>query len=115
MPQSDLHARVQALNDRYRHHSAISVLEHALRDPQAGTLALVPAAMLAIPLGSVAGVTPLPGGLGGIEAVLIFVLTPVTSVGAGTVAAAVLLHRAATYWLPLLLGGGSVAALSART
>jgi len=81
----------------------------------AGTLALVPAAMLAIPLGSVAGVTPLPGGLGGIEAVLIFVLTPVTSVGAGTVAAAVLLHRAATYWLPLLLGGGSVAALSART
>ena len=41
MPQSDLHARVRALNDRYRHHSAISVLEHALRDPQAGKLALV--------------------------------------------------------------------------
>jgi len=41
MPRSDLHARVQALNDRYRHHSAISVLEHALRDPQAGKLALV--------------------------------------------------------------------------
>jgi len=41
MPQNDLHARVQALNDRYRHHSAISVLEHALRDPQAGKLALV--------------------------------------------------------------------------
>ena len=80
----------------------------------AGTWALVPAAMLAIPLGSVAGITPLPGGLGGIEAVLIFVLTPVTNVGGGAVAAAVLLHRAATYWLPLLLGGGSVAALSAR-
>ena len=41
MPQNDLHARVQALNDRYRHYSAISVLEHALRDPQAGKLALV--------------------------------------------------------------------------
>ena len=41
MPQNDLHARVRALNDRYRHHSAISVLEHALRDPQAGKLALV--------------------------------------------------------------------------
>ena len=41
MPQNDLQDRVRALNDRYRHHSAISVLEHALRDPQAGTLALV--------------------------------------------------------------------------
>ncbi|SEL05630.1 phosphoadenylylsulfate reductase (thioredoxin) [Roseovarius azorensis] len=41
MPQSDLGTRVQALNDRYRHHSAISVLDHALRDPQAGQLALV--------------------------------------------------------------------------
>ncbi|GAW33424.1 phosphoadenosine phosphosulfate reductase [Roseovarius sp. A-2] len=41
MPQNDLHDRVRALNDRYRHHSAISVLEHALRDPQAGKLALV--------------------------------------------------------------------------
>ncbi|MBC7181438.1 MAG: phosphoadenosine phosphosulfate reductase family protein, partial [Roseovarius sp.] len=41
MPQSDLTLRVHALNDRYRHHSAVSVLEHALRDPQAGKLALV--------------------------------------------------------------------------
>ncbi|WP_210877627.1 phosphoadenylyl-sulfate reductase [Roseovarius autotrophicus] len=41
MPQSDLRSRVHALNDRYRHHSAVSVLEHALRDPQAGKLALV--------------------------------------------------------------------------
>lgn len=41
MPQSDLQDRVQALNHRYRHHSAISVLQHALRDPQAGSLALV--------------------------------------------------------------------------
>jgi hypothetical protein len=41
MPPSDLSERVAALNDRYRHHSAISVLEHALRDPEAGRLALV--------------------------------------------------------------------------
>ncbi|MBC7133623.1 MAG: phosphoadenylyl-sulfate reductase [Roseovarius sp.] len=41
MPPSDLRERVAALNDRYRHHSAISVLEHALGDPQAGRLALV--------------------------------------------------------------------------
>ncbi|MDT8328152.1 MAG: phosphoadenylyl-sulfate reductase [Roseovarius sp.] len=41
MPQSDLANRVSALNQRYRHHSAVSVIEHALRDPQAGKLALV--------------------------------------------------------------------------
>ena len=41
MPQSDLTNRVRALNDRYRHHSAVSVLERALSDTQAGKLALV--------------------------------------------------------------------------
>jgi phosphoadenosine phosphosulfate reductase len=41
MPQNDLQHRVRALNDRYHQHSAISVLEHALRDPQAGALGLV--------------------------------------------------------------------------
>ncbi len=41
MPQSDLADRVSALNRRYRHHSAVSVIDHALRDPEAGQLALV--------------------------------------------------------------------------
>ena len=41
MPQNDLGTRVAALNARYRHHSATSVLAHALSDPQAGRLALV--------------------------------------------------------------------------
>jgi phosphoadenosine phosphosulfate reductase len=41
MPPSDLRDRVRALNDRYRHHSAVSVLGHALGDPEAGRLALV--------------------------------------------------------------------------
>ena len=31
MPPNDLSQRVAGLNARYRHHSAISVLEHALR------------------------------------------------------------------------------------
>ncbi|SNS41148.1 phosphoadenylyl-sulfate reductase [Antarctobacter heliothermus] len=39
--QSDLRARVADLNARYRHHSATSVLEGALRDPDAGDLAMV--------------------------------------------------------------------------
>jgi len=92
--------------------TSLSLSLYAVSDVAAWNV--VAAAMLAIPLGSIAGVTPLPGGLGGIETVLIFVLTPVTTLGSGAVAAAVLLHRAATYWLPLLLGGGSVAAISAR-
>lgn len=33
--------RVPALNARYRHHGATAVLEHALRDPQVGRIALV--------------------------------------------------------------------------
>lgn len=36
-----LQAKVDALNERYRHHSATSVMEAALKDPQAGKLALV--------------------------------------------------------------------------
>jgi phosphoadenosine phosphosulfate reductase len=38
---TDRAERVAALNARYRHHSATSVLEGALRDPDAGQLALV--------------------------------------------------------------------------
>jgi phosphoadenosine phosphosulfate reductase len=37
----DLQARVDALNARYRHHSATAVLEGALRDPEAGKIAMV--------------------------------------------------------------------------
>jgi phosphoadenosine phosphosulfate reductase len=41
MPQNELTNRVTALNARYRHHSASSVLARALDDPEAGQLALV--------------------------------------------------------------------------
>lgn len=33
--------RVTDLNNRYRHHAAVAVLEHALKDPQVGRVALV--------------------------------------------------------------------------
>ena len=36
-----IHTRVAALNDRYRHHGATAVLEHALRDRDVGRVALV--------------------------------------------------------------------------
>ncbi len=71
------------------------------------------AAMLAVPLGSVASVTPLPGGLGGIETVLLMILPTVTGVEAATISAAILLHRIGTYWVPVLVGGSATAALGA--
>ena len=37
----ELAKRVEDLNARYKHHSATSVIEAALRDPQAGKVALV--------------------------------------------------------------------------
>jgi phosphoadenosine phosphosulfate reductase len=40
-PAAGLDAKVAALNLRYRHHSATTVLERALKDPEVGSLALV--------------------------------------------------------------------------
>ena len=37
----DITTRVTALNGRYRHHAAISVMEKALKDPDTGEVALV--------------------------------------------------------------------------
>ena len=78
-----------------------------------GVVAPVAAVLVAVPVGAIAGVTPLPGGLGGIEAVLVALLVPLAGVGAPTAAAAVVLHRGAIYWLPTLLGGGVVSVLGA--
>jgi uncharacterized protein (TIRG00374 family) len=71
------------------------------------------AALFIVPLGSVASVTPLPGGLGGVEAALVLLIVPITGVDAGTAAAAAVLHRGATYVLPVLLGGSATAMLEA--
>ncbi|MGR3289803.1 MAG: phosphoadenylyl-sulfate reductase [Paracoccaceae bacterium] len=40
-PLATLDERVAALNSRYRHHSAVAVLEHALADAQVGRIAMV--------------------------------------------------------------------------
>ena len=66
--------------------------------------------LVAVPVGAIAGITPLPGGLGGVEAVLIAILVAL-GVPAGPAAAGVVIHRSATYFLPLLIGGGTAAAL----
>ena len=78
-----------------------------------GVAAPFAAVLVAVPVGAIAGVTPLPGGLGGVEATLVALLVPLAGVSAATAAAAVVLHRGAIYWLPTLVGGGVASALGA--
>jgi uncharacterized protein (TIRG00374 family) len=78
-----------------------------------GATAPYVAVLVAVPVGAIASITPLPGGLGGVEAALIGLLVPLAGVSAATAAAAVALHRGAVYWLPTFIGGGVAAALAA--
>lgn len=61
--------------------------------------------LLAVPIGTTASATVLPGGLGGAEALLTAVLTRSNDTPVTVIGAAVLIYRGATYWLPILLGG----------
>ena len=70
------------------------------------------ALLVVIPLAAVASIAPLPGGLGGIEAVLVLLLVPTTGVPAAVAGAAVIVHRTAVYWLPIVVGGVAAAILS---
>jgi len=73
-------------------------------------------ALFVVPIGAVAGVTPLPGGAGGIESTLVFLLVAATgpAVGTSTAAAAVVIYRGAVYWIPVVLGGAVTGVVSAR-
>ena len=62
--------------------------------------------LLVIPVSMVAGIMPLPGGSGAIETVMVTLLVATTSVPSAVALSAVLLYRGATYWLPILIGGG---------
>ncbi|WP_128476944.1 lysylphosphatidylglycerol synthase transmembrane domain-containing protein [Halorussus pelagicus] len=66
--------------------------------------------LFVVPVGAIAGATPLPGGAGGIEAVLVALLIslPGAGVSSGTAFAAVALFRGAIYWVPIVIGGGVV-------
>lgn len=63
--------------------------------------------MFVVPMGAIAGVTPLPGGAGGIESVLVFLLVaaPLPGVSEPVALAAVVIYRGAVYWVPVVLGG----------
>lgn len=80
-----------------------------------GHTAPVAVVLFVIPLANLAGATPLPGGLGGIEAAFVALLVTTTAVPAADATAAVLVYRAVIYGLPTFLGGGSVLASGVRT
>ena len=70
--------------------------------------------VFAIPLANLAGVTPLPGGLGGIEAAFVALLVPTTAVPVASITAAVLIFRGAIYWMPVVIGGLSTSTYGVR-
>jgi len=69
---------------------------------------------VAVPVATIASVTPLPGGAGGVEAALVLLLVPTTGVTAATATSAALVFRAAVYWAPTVAGGGAAAWLELR-
>ncbi|MFB6184992.1 MAG: YbhN family protein [Haloarculaceae archaeon] len=78
-----------------------------------GAVVPVSAVVLVVPVAAIAGITPLPGGSGAIETVLVTLLVPTAGVPANVALSAVLLYRGATYWLPLVVGGGVASVLGA--
>lgn len=73
--------------------------------------------LFVIPVGAIAGITPLPGGVGGIEATLVTLLStlPRTGVGVEATLAAVVIYRGAVYWIPVTIGGSVVSILGANS
>lgn len=74
----------------------------------------IAAALIAAPVGAIASVTPLPGGLGGVELAVVIIIVPITAVSAEVAASAALIYRGATYWLPTVAGGLTTAWLEGR-
>ena len=75
----------------------------------------LPVAMFVVPVGAIAGVTPLPGGAGGIESVLVALLVaaPLPGVSEVVAASAVVIYRGAVFWVPTLLGGAVMGSVGA--
>lgn len=75
-------------------------------------LALV---FVVVPVATIASVTPLPGGAGGVEFVLVLILVPTTGATAAAATTAAIVYRAGTYWLSTAVGLVSTLALQRRT
>ena len=65
--------------------------------------------LFVVPASTLAGLLPLPGGLGGVEVALVVLLVAMASMSASAATAASLLYRLASYWF--VLGVGGIAAI----
>ncbi|WP_227356036.1 lysylphosphatidylglycerol synthase domain-containing protein [Haladaptatus salinisoli] len=79
-----------------------------------GTTVPFAVVLFAIPISAIAGVTPLPGGTGGIESVLVALLVSTTSIESAVVVAAVVIFRGFVYWVPTMIGGSVLAVVTAN-
>ena len=61
--------------------------------------------LFVVPVSGLAGVVPLPGGLGSFEVMLAGILAMLTGLELASVAAIVVLHRLCSYWFVLFVGG----------
>ncbi|GGL50089.1 lysylphosphatidylglycerol synthase transmembrane domain-containing protein [Halocalculus aciditolerans] len=71
--------------------------------------------LVVVPVATIASITPLPGGAGGVEFAIVLLLVPTTGIDAATASAAAIVYRGATYWSPTIIGGLCAALLQGRT
>jgi uncharacterized protein (TIRG00374 family) len=67
-----------------------------------------------VPASSLAGITPTPGGLGGVEAALVALVVALTPIAAGPAAALAIAYRATSYWFALTVCGPMALYVTAR-
>ena len=82
----------------------LSLVAVGYRVPFGVVLLAVPTSMLAVAL-------PSPGGLGGVEAMLVFLTVSLSGIDPAGALAAALVHRGATHLLPIVIGAASVGVL----
>ncbi|SIR57960.1 hypothetical protein SAMN05421858_2929 [Haladaptatus litoreus] len=58
-----------------------------------------------VPASTLAGLTPTPGGLAGVEAALVVLIVGLAPITTGSAVAATLIYRFASYWFVLVIGG----------
>jgi len=68
-----------------------------------------------VPASTLAGMTPSPGGLGGVEFALVALIVALTPIDAAAAFAIAIVYRLASYWFALLVGGGAAVAVVARS
>lgn len=68
-----------------------------------------------VPASTLAGMVPLPGGLGGVEVALVILLLALTPVAGGGATAIAIVYRLASYWFALAAGGVAAMYVVARS